>query len=140
MTDHRDGPNIREFARFAVVGLAQNGLNLGVFGLAISSGVPYIFASIFAATAALALSFSLNLAWTFPGRTGRTIRRAARFVTLWVTILLLGLPVLALLVSVAHLPRVLAQAIVILIGAPASYAAQRRWTFGRESSRSEPLR
>jgi putative flippase GtrA len=136
MSGHRDTPNIREFARFAVVGGAQNGLNLGVFALGIAGGVPYILASILAATVALSVSFVLNLSWTFPGRTGPPTRRAIRFVTIWVTILLMGLPVLAVLVSVAHLPRVLAQAIVILIGAPVSYLAQRRWTFGAGPSRS----
>jgi dolichol-phosphate mannosyltransferase len=134
--DHPDSPNVREFARFAVVGGAQNGVNLGVFALAISVGVPYIAASVLAAAVALAVSFALNLSWTFPGREGPASRRAVRFATVWIAILLLALPVLAILVSVAHLPRVLAQAIVILIGAPASYLAQRRWTFGDGRARS----
>jgi putative flippase GtrA len=136
MRDHGDAPNVREFARFAAVGCVQNGLNLGAFALAISVGVPYILGAILAATVALAASFILNLSWTFPGRTGPTTRRAIRFVSIWITILLLGLPVLAILVSIAHVPRVVAQAIVILIGAPLSYAAQRRWTFGGGPSRS----
>jgi putative flippase GtrA len=118
------------------VGGAQNGLNLVVFALAVAAGVPYLLASVLAATVALSVSFVLNLRWTFPGGKGRTTSRALRFVTIWITIVVLALPVLAILVSVAHLPRVLAQAIVILIGAPASYAAQRRWTFGRGPSRS----
>lgn len=139
MSDPPDRPNIREFIRFAVVGGIQNGLNLVVFALAISAGVPYILASVLAATVALLASFFLNLRWTFPRRAGRISRRAIRFVTIWIIIVLLALPILAILVTVAHLPRVLAQAIVILIGAPASYAAQRRWAFGRGASRSRAL-
>ena len=45
---------------------------------------------------------------------------------------MLALPVLALLVQVAHLPKVLAQVMIILIGAPVSYLLQRRWSFGRD--------
>jgi putative flippase GtrA len=137
MSDHRDAPNVREFLRFAVVGGIQNGLNLVVFAIAVGGGIPYILASVLAATVALSVSFVLNLRWTFASRAGRTAGRPIRFVTVWITILALGLPLLAILVSVAHLPRVLAQAIVILIGAPASYIAQRRWTFGGGPSGSE---
>jgi putative flippase GtrA len=131
MSRHQDPPNLLEFIRFAIVGVAQNGLNLAVFALAITGGVPYIFASVLAAVLALSLSFGLNLRWTFPGLAGRTGGRAVRFATVWITIVLLGLPVLAVLVDVAHIPRVLAQTIVIFVGAPVSYFAQRRWTFGR---------
>jgi putative flippase GtrA len=136
MSDLRDRPSIREFVRFAVVGGAQNGVNLVVFALAVAAGVPYILASVLAATVALSVSFFLNLRWTFSRRTGRTASRAIRFVIIWITIVVLALPILAILVNVAHVPRVLAQAIVILIGAPASYAAQRRWAFGRGRSPS----
>jgi putative flippase GtrA len=134
--DRPDRPNVREFLRFAVVGGAQNGLNLLTFAGAVWAGVPYILASVIAATVALSFSFLLNHVWTFPDAQSRTAGRAVRFVIVWAAIVALALPVLAVLVDVAHLPRVPAQAIVILIGAPLSYAAQRRWTFGYGSSYS----
>jgi putative flippase GtrA len=121
--------DLHQFIRFAVVGVLQNGINLGTFALAIAAGVPYLFGSVLAAAVALSVSFFLNLRWTFRGTYDRMKGRALRFITIWVTIVLMGLPILALLVSVAHLPRILAQAIVIAIGAPISYTAQRRWTF-----------
>jgi putative flippase GtrA len=125
-----DRPNVREFLRFAIVGGAQNGLNLLTFAGAIAVGVPYLLASVLAAIVALAFSFVLNHMWTFPDAQSRTATRAIRFAIVWVAVVGLALPVLAVLVDVAHLPRVLAQAIVIIVGAPLSYAAQRRWTFG----------
>jgi len=136
MSERNDLPAIREFARFAVVGGVQNGLNLAAFALAVAAGVPYILASVLAALVALSVSFVLNLRWTFPGRTGQTTSRAIRYVAIWITMVALGLPFLAILVKVAHLPRVLAQAIMIVIVAPVSYGAQRRWTFGGSYSRS----
>jgi putative flippase GtrA len=148
MSLRRNSPDLSEFIRYATVGAVQNGLNLCVFALAVAGGVPYLIASVLAAAIALSVSFALNRRWTFRGRTDQTTGRAIRFVAIWIVIVLLALPVLAVLVDVVHLPQVVAQAIVVLIGAPASYAAQRRWTFSggysqsdaaREHSRKRPL-
>ncbi len=121
--------HLRQFIRFSIVGIIQNGLNIAVFAGAVVIGVPFLLASVMAAVMALAVSFSLNRRWTFAAATDQTRERAIRFVGIWITILLAGLPVLALLVEVADLPKVLAQATVVMIGAPVSYSAQRRWTF-----------
>ena len=129
MKFNQRGFDLHQFIRFGAVGLLQNGVNLCVFALAIAVDVPYLAGSVLAAAVALLVSFFLNLRWTFRGSYDRMTGRAFRFVTVWVTIVLLGLPILALLVSVAHLPRILAQAIIIAIGAPISYTAQRHWTF-----------
>lgn len=121
--------DLHQFIRFGIVGLLQNGVNLCVFALAIAINVPYLAGSVLAAAVALSVSFFLNLRWTFQAGSDRMTGRALRFATIWITIVLLGLPVLAVLVSVAHLPRIIAQAIIIAIGAPISYTAQRHWTF-----------
>ncbi len=123
------GFDSRQFARFASVGVLQNGLNLSIFAITVTIGVPYLLAYLLAAGVALTASFILNLRWTFSGSSTRTTTQAARYVSIWMAVLLLGIPTLAMLVSVANLPKVGAQAIVIAIGAPVSYLAQRRWTF-----------
>jgi putative flippase GtrA len=128
------GQELRQFVRFAIVGLIQNGFNVGAFALAIAYGVPYLLAALLAAVMALSISFLLNRRWTFPGRTDRSATRARRFVTVWLVFVVLALPILAFLVSVVGLPRVLSQAIIIMVGAPASYLLQRRWTFGLGNS------
>jgi putative flippase GtrA len=122
-------PNVRQFVRFAIVGLAQNGTNLAIFALMVALGVPFILAAAIAAVVALALSFVLNRRWTFPGTGDRTTGRAARFALVWLAFVAVALPTLALLVDVAHLPRVPAQALIIFVGAPLSYFIQRQWTF-----------
>jgi putative flippase GtrA len=122
-----------QFIRFSIVGAIQNALNIGVFAAAVSAGVPFLAASALAAVLALAASFSLNRRWTFAGRTRYSHDRAARFVAIWLLILLLALPLLAFLVEVAGLPKIPAQVIVVAIGAPLSYLAQRRWTFASDS-------
>jgi len=123
---------LRQFVRFAIVGVAQNGTNLGVFALTVALGVPFVLAAAIAAVVALALSFALNRRWTFPGTSDRTAGRAARFALVWLAFVAVALPTLALLVNVAHLPRVPAQALIIFVGAPLSYFVQRRWTFQQD--------
>ena len=129
--------HFHQFIRFAVVGVLQNGLNIGIFAVAVAGGVPFLLASVLAASAALTVSFFFNRRWTFPGRTDQTTARAIRFVSIWITILLVGLLLLAVLVDLAHMSKVLAQAIVVVVGAPVSYTAQRRWTF---ADRIKPTR
>jgi dolichol-phosphate mannosyltransferase len=121
--------DVRQFVRFAIVGLAQNGANLAIFALMVALGVPFILAAAIAAVVALAFSFVLNRRWTFPGTGDRTSGRAARFALVWLAFVAVALPTLALLVDVAHLPRVPAQALIIFVGAPLSYFIQRHWTF-----------
>jgi putative flippase GtrA len=129
-------PEVRQFIRFAIVGLAQNGTNLTVYALLIVAGVPFLLAAVIAALVALSLSFMLNRRWTFPGTDDRTTRRAIRFVAVWFGFVAVALPTLTLLVEVAHMPRVLSQAIIIFVGAPLSYLVQRFWTFRRDEPRT----
>lgn len=118
-----------QFIRFSIVGVIQNGLNVGVFATLVIIGIPLLVASALAASMALAVSFVLNHRWTFPDSSDRIGGRMVRYITIWVSIVLVGLPLLAVLVHVAHIEKVLAQAIIVVIGAPISYASQRRWTF-----------
>ena len=128
-------PNVRQFVRFAIVGAVQNGTNLALFAIALALEVPLVPAALLAAAGALALSFALNRRWTFPGTGDRTTGRAVRYVAVWLGFLAVALPTLVVLVKVAHIPRLAAQALIICVGAPLSYLIQRRWTFGPPSPR-----
>src|SRR5436190_7966765 len=130
--------DVRQFLRFAVVGTAQNATNLAGFAIAVAVGVPYVLAAVIAAVVALTVSFALNRRWTFPGTTDRTVARGLRFVCVWLFFLALALPTLVLLVKVAGIPKVAAQAIVIVVGAPLSYLLQRHWTFATSAFPSGP--
>jgi putative flippase GtrA len=122
-------PDVQQFIRYAIVGVAQNGANLAVYAVLVAASVPFLLAAAIAAIVALTLSFVLNRRWTFPGTGDRTTGRALRFVAVWAAFVAVALPTLALLVDVAHMPRVLSQAIIIFVGAPLSYFIQRQWTF-----------
>jgi putative flippase GtrA len=125
---------VLQFVRYGMVGLIQNGTNVASYALAIAVGVPYLLAAVISALIALVLSFVLNRRWTFAATRGRARSQAVRYVAIWIGFLGFALPVLALLVQVAHLPKVLAQVLIIAIGAPVSYLLQRNWSFGLEPS------
>jgi putative flippase GtrA len=126
---------LRQFIRFGVVGVIQNGLNIGVYAACVAAGVPFLVAFVVAAAVSLVMAFLLNRRWTFAVSSDRSAERAIRFVAIWIAIVLLALPLLAVLVDVAGVPKVPAQVIVVAIGAPVSFLAQRRWTFAASTPR-----
>jgi len=123
------GPNVRQFARYAVVGVTQNGANIALFALVVTLGVPLVPGALIAAAGALALSFALNHRWTFPGAEDRAAGRAARYAIVWIGFIVTAIPTLVLLVKMFGVPRIAAQAMIIAVGAPISYLIQRNWTF-----------
>lgn len=125
----RQAPNLRQFLRFAVIGAGQNLTNLAVFATERALGVALVPAALLAAAGGLAVSFTLNRRWTFPGSEGRTRARVVRYLVVWLGCLAVALVALVLLVEVAHLPSLLAQVLILAVLGPLSYLVQRGWTF-----------
>jgi putative flippase GtrA len=120
---------VTEFARFAVVGVLQNALNVAVFALLTAAGAHYAIAAVIAAVAALIASFALNRAWTFRGDHAPLHHQGARYALVYASAVALGVVVLAFLVEVAGFAEVPAQVAAILIVAPLSFLVQRSWVF-----------
>jgi putative flippase GtrA len=120
---------VREAARFAVVGVLQNVLNVAVFALTTAVGVHYRAAAVAAALVALLASFLLNRGWTFPGRAAPVHHQGARYALVFASAVALGVALLTFFVEVAGLPEVAAQVAAILVVAPISFLAQRSWVF-----------
>jgi putative flippase GtrA len=119
-----------QFVRFAAVGASGYVLNLGVFALAVDGlDVHYRVAAVLGFLVAVTSNFLLNRHWTFAGHGGRGSHQAIRFLVVSVAAFLLGLLLLTVLVDVAGLPSVLAQAISIVAATPLSFVANRLWTF-----------
>jgi putative flippase GtrA len=126
------GLDVGETLRFAVVGVAQNGVNLGTYTVALLAGAPYLTAAVLAGVTALLASFVANRAWTFRhARSARAHAQVVRYALVFVVASLFALAVLSLLVELAGVPRVAAQALAIMVAAPFSYLAQRAFTFRR---------
>ena len=123
--------NWRQFLRFGVVGVLQNGCNVASFAALVALGVDFRIAAVVAAVVGLATSFVLNRSWTFAGAAKRRLHaQAVRYTIVFAAATLLGVGVLWVLVS-AGVPEVGGQALAILIVAPLSYVTQLRWSFGR---------
>ena len=121
-----------QLAKFCVVGGTGYALNLAVFSLlAVGLNVHHIAAATVAFLVALANNFWWNRHWTFKARDGHAGFQAARFFTVSVVAFLFSLGMLELLVSVAGVPKVAAQAISIAAATPLNFLGNKMWSFGR---------
>jgi putative flippase GtrA len=126
--------DVRETLRFGAVGLAHNGVNLATYTCGLWIGFAYPAAAAMATCVALGFSFVANRHWTFAhARNGRARHQAARYVAVFAAAGTLTLGLLTLLVELADVPAVAAQAIAIMLAAPVSYVAQRSFTFRRSA-------
>jgi putative flippase GtrA len=124
------GLDAGETLRFAVVGVAQNGVNLATYVCALWVGLHYQAAAVVAGATALLASFVANRSWTFRhARHAPPHGQVLRYAVVFIAASLLALGVLTALVELAAVPRVAGQALAIAVAAPFSYLAQRAFTF-----------
>jgi putative flippase GtrA len=120
----------QELVRFGIVGVLQNGVNVGVFAAALALDAPYQLCAALAAVAALVASFGLNRSFTFTETSDHAVgSQLWRYVIVFVVAILASIAVLTFFVEVAGLAKVLAQVVAIIIIAPFHFLAQKHWTF-----------
>ncbi|MBA2343315.1 MAG: GtrA family protein [Thermoleophilaceae bacterium] len=122
-----------QLVKFCAVGGSGYVVNLAVFTAAVElAGVHYLVAATLAFVVAVLNNFWWNRHWTFGAREGHAGFQAARFFTVSVVAFVFAAGVLELLVSVAGLPEVLAQAISIVAATPLNFVGNKMWSFGRD--------
>lgn len=127
----RVASNWLQLVRFGLVGASGYVVNLAVFTLAVHPlALHYRAAAVMAFLISVANNFWWNRHWTFAARDGHAGFQAARFFVVSVLAFLFSLGVLSLLVEVAALPEVLAQALAIVAATPLSFLGQKLWSFG----------
>ncbi len=128
--------NWLQLMKFCAVGASGYVVNLCVFALFVG---PLDTHHLVAATAAFAVAvlnnFWWNRHWTFRARGGRAGFQAARFFTVSVAAFIFAAAVLELLVSVAGMAEVRAQAIAIIAATPLNFIGNKMWSFRIELSR-----
>lgn len=128
----REGRNWLQLVRFAFVGASGYVVNLAVFTLAVhAASIDYRVAAVLAFVISVANNFHWNRRWTFDARGGHAGFQAARFLTVSVAAFLFAYVMLLLLVEVAGLPEVLAQATAIVTATPLSFLGNKLWSFRR---------
>jgi dolichol-phosphate mannosyltransferase len=121
-----------QLLRFCVVGGSGYVVNLAVFFAFTQLGTGHRGAAAAAFVVALSNNFFWNRRWTFAdARGGHAGFQAARFVCVSVCAFLFSLVVLELLIEVAGLPALAAQAVAIVCATPLSFLGNRLWSFRR---------
>ena len=126
----RKPANWMQLVKFALVGGSGYVVNLVVFALlAEVAGLHHIPAAVGAFCVAVTNNFLLNRHWTFRARDGHAGFQAARFFAVSLVGLGFNLSVLELLVSVAELPQLPAQALAVATAMPVNFIGNKLWTF-----------
>ena len=126
-----------QLLKFCVVGGSGYVINLAVFTLAVEVvGLHHLAGASVAYVEAVTNNFWWNRHWTFGARDGHAGLQAARFLTVSVGAFLFAAAVLELLVSVAGLPEVPAQAVSVVCATPLNFVGNKMWSFGRTARRA----
>ena len=122
--------------KFCAVGASGYVVNLCVFALCVEGlGMHHLAGATAAFVVAVLNNFLWNRHWTFRARSGHAGFQAARFFTVSVVAFLFAASILELLVSVAELPELSAQAISIVMATPLNFIGNKIWSFSLEFAR-----
>jgi putative flippase GtrA len=122
--------------KFCAVGASGYVVNLSIFALCVEGlGIHHLAAATAAFVVAVLNNFWWNRQWTFRARSGHAGFQAARFFTVSVVAFLFAASILELLVSVAEMPELPAQAISIVMATPLNFVGNKMWSFALEFAR-----
>jgi putative flippase GtrA len=125
-----------QLVKFCAVGASGYVVNLTVFALCVEAfGLHHLVAATAAFVVAVLNNFWWNRHWTFRARSGHAGFQAARFFTVSVAAFLFAASILELLVSVAGMPELAAQAISIVAATPLNFIGNKMWSFALEFAR-----
>ena len=124
--------NWLQLGKFCAVGASGYVVNLCVFALCFEVlHIHHLLAAAAAFAVAVTNNFWWNRHWTFQARDGHTGFQAARFFAVSGVAFLFAAAMLELLVSVAGVPELAAQAISIAAATPLNFVGNKMWSFGR---------
>jgi putative flippase GtrA len=122
--------NWLQLIKFCAVGASGYVVNLSVFAVCVEVlDLHHLVAATLAFVVAVTNNFWWNRHWTFRAGSGHAGFQAARFFTVSVAAFLFAALVLELLVSVVGLPKLLSQAIAIVVATPLNFIGNKMWSF-----------
>ena len=125
-----------QLMKFCAVGASGYVVNLCVFALCVEGlGMHHLAGATVAFVVAVLNNFWWNRHWTFRAQSGHAGFQAARFFTVSVVAFLFAASILELLVSVAEMPELPAQAISIVMATPLNFIGNKMWSFALEFAR-----
>lgn len=127
--------NWMQLVKFSLVGASGYVINLAVYvALLKGADMHYRGAAVFAFCVAVTNNFMWNRHWTFKAAHGHAGFQAARFLVVSLFALAFNLAVLELLVSVAGVAKIPAQALAVLAATPLNFVGNKLWSFGRPTA------
>ena len=128
--------NWLQLVKFCLVGGSGYAVNLSVFAAAVHlAGMHHLLGATLAFAVAVTNNFVWNRRWTFRARDGHAGFQAARFLTVSVVAFLFAAVLLELLVSLAGMAEVPAQAVAIVAATPLNFIGNKMWSFSIGVSR-----
>jgi putative flippase GtrA len=125
-----------QLVKFCAVGASGYVVNLCTFALCVEVlGLHHLVAATVAFVVAVTNNFWWNRHWTFRARGGHAGFQAARFFAVSVAAFVFAATLLQLLVSVAEMPELPAQAISIAAATPLNFIGNKMWSFAIELAR-----
>ena len=119
-----------QLLKFCSVGASGYVVNLCVFAACIELlDVHHLVAATAAFAVAVTNNFWWNRHWTFRARGGHAGFQAARFFTISIAAFLFAAAMLEVLVSVAGVAELPAQAISIVLATPLNFIGNKMWSF-----------
>jgi dolichol-phosphate mannosyltransferase len=119
-----------QLGKFLLVGASGYVVNLAVFTFSLKVlGVHHIAAATLAFLVAVMNNFWWNRHWTFGAGGGHAGFQAARFFAVSVVAFLFQLALLELLISPGGLPKILAQAVSLVLATPVNFLGNKMWSF-----------
>jgi putative flippase GtrA len=128
--------NWMQLLKFCAVGASGYVVNLCVFATCVELlDLHHLVAATCAFVVAVLNNFWWNRHWTFRARGGHAGFQAARFFTISIAAFLFAAAILELLVSLAGVRELPAQAISIVAATPLNFIGNKMWSFRIELSR-----
>jgi putative flippase GtrA len=119
-----------QLGKFLLVGLSGYIVNLAVFTFSLKAlSVHHIGAATIAFAVAVMNNFWWNRHWTFLARDGHAGFQAARFFTVSVIAFLIQVAILEILVTSADFPKIVAQAVSLVLAMPVNFLGNKMWSF-----------
>jgi putative flippase GtrA len=126
----RHARNWWQLARFTAVGASGYVVNLATFAVCVHTlDLDFRIAAVIAFLVAVTNNFWWNRHWTFDARAGHAGHQAARFLVVSGAAFAVNFVLLEVLVSVAELKEVVAQAIAVAAATPCNFLGNKLWTF-----------
>jgi dolichol-phosphate mannosyltransferase len=126
----RDADNWWQLARFTAVGASGYVVNLVTFAVCVHVlDVDFRVAAVIAFLVAVTNNFWWNRHWTFQAHAGHAGHQAARFLVVSTAAFGINFAILEVLVTVAGLKEVVAQAIAVAAATPCNFIGNKLWTF-----------